>query len=425
MRDYSQQLSRRVESLRLRIENLSPLRSLVTLPPTHDISARQWRLIEAELKLNAARLLRQLNRGASTYLQQSQNRLAAQALNALLGQLELELTKAYTFFDTYMDVLTQRSVPELGALLAGCDVLAHDGLRKNHPALALIEPPLVYCDRGFGASTLREGIRIAGRSVNPMPLVQIPYSRLKEKYNLTSILHEVGHEAMVRLGLRTALPKAFRRALAKAGAPAAIQDLFALWSSEIGPDFWAFCCCGLATAGALREILTLPPPQIFHLSWADPHPMPFLRILLATDWCRQVWGSGIWDDWEEEWKALYPKPLASTEAQEFLVHGLKYLPVIGRVLLRYKFPSLRDKTIPGYFNFTVLAPTELRRRLPAAKQRTLNLKGLSPAAQLAVFRLVKEQGKHTEEQLDEIMKHWLFRLATRRKASHQPFAKEA
>jgi hypothetical protein len=425
MRDYAKQLYRRVESLRLRIENLAALRVLVALPPELDISARQWNLLEAELKVIAARLLSPLNRGARAYLEQSQNRLAAQALNALLGKCELELSKAYTFFDTYMDVLTQRRTPELGRLLAGCDVLAHDGLKKNHPALALIEAPLVYCDRGFGASTLREGIRIAGRSVNPMPLVQIPYSRLKEKYNLTSILHEVGHEAMVRLGLRTALPKAFRQALARAGAPAAIQDLFALWSTEIGPDFWTFCCCGLGAAGALREILALPPQHIFHLSWTDPHPMPYLRILLATDWCRQQWGSGLWDEWEKEWQTLYPLPLASSEAQEFLVQGLKYLPVISRVLLHGRFPSLHGKTIPSYFNFEVLSPIELQRRLPSKQQRTLNLKGLPPAAQLAVFRLVKEQGTLAEAQLDEVMKHWLLRLAVGRKVSHQPVAKEA
>jgi hypothetical protein len=418
MQDYSQQLSRRVESLRLRIENLSALRSLVALPPEHDITARQWNILEAELNVIATRLLRPLDTGARAYLEQSQSRLAAQALNALLGTTELELSKAYTFFDTYMDVLTQRRTPELGPLLAGCDVLARDGIRKDHPALALIEAPLVYCDRGFGASTLRTGICIAGRGVNPMPLVQIPYSRLREKYNLTSILHEVGHEAIVRLGLRTVLPKALRQALAKAGAPAAIRDLFALWSSEIGPDFWTFCCCGLGAAGALREILTLPPPQIFHLSWADPHPMPYLRVLLAIDWCRQMWGSGVWDDWEKEWRALYPLPLASSEAKEFLAQGLKYVPSVSRVLLRGKFPSLRGRTIPSYFNFDALSPVELQRRLPSNQPGTLNLKGLPPATQLAVFRLVKEQGKLSEEQLDEVMKQWLIRLAVHRKASH-------
>ena len=425
MRDYAKQLYRRVESLRVRIENLSALRALVALPPDHDISARQWNILEAELKVIAARLLSQLNTGARAYLEQSQNRLAAQALNALTGMIELELSKAYTFFDTYMDILTQRRTPELGRLLAGCDVLALDGIRKNHPALALIEPPLVYCDRGFGASTLREGIRISGRSVNPMPLVQIPYSRLREKCNLTSILHEVGHEAMVRLGLRTALPKAFRQALERAGAPAAVGDLFALWSSEIGPDFWTFCCCGLAAAGAMREILTLPPSHIFHLSWADPHPMPYLRVRLCFDWCRQMWGSGLWDDWETEWQALYPLPMASSEAKEFLSQGLKYLPVISRVFLRGKFPSLNGKTIPDLFDFAPLSPVELRRRLPSQRQGKLNLRGLSPAGHLAVFRLVKEQSQLSEEQLDEVMKKWLLKLSARQPSSLQSSSLQA
>jgi hypothetical protein len=81
-------------------------------------------------------------------------------LNSVLGHIELELTKAVTFFDTFLDMLTQRLVPRLGALLAGCDILALDALGKEHAALRIIEPPLVFCDRGFGASILREGIHL-------------------------------------------------------------------------------------------------------------------------------------------------------------------------------------------------------------------------------------------------------------------------
>ena len=196
--EHSRSLARKVEAQRIRIEGLSSLREVVSLPPHLDITKRQWQILESELKATETRLIRRLKRGASAYLAQPENVAAARSLNSVLGELELEMTQAFTFFDTFMDILTQRHTPDLGRLLAGCDALALDSIRKPHPALTLVEPPIVGCDRGFGAKTFREYVRFPGGNFNPMPLVQIPYSRMKEKYNLTSVLHEVGHEEIGR-----------------------------------------------------------------------------------------------------------------------------------------------------------------------------------------------------------------------------------
>jgi hypothetical protein len=416
MTNLSRSLQRHVESLRFRAEAFSALRRLVDLPAQNDISKRQWSVIESQLNVVEARLLGRVKAGGRAYLPHAHAPKTARALNALLGRVELELSTAFNFFDTYMDVLSQRHAPSLGPLLAGCDVLAWDGINKDHPALAIVEPPLVYCDRGFGASTLREGIMLPDQIPNPMPLIQIPYSRLREKYNLTSILHEVGHEAMVRLGLVATIPKAFRLALERDGAPQTIQDFFALWSSEIGPDFWTFCACGLAGAGGMREILALPPSQVFRISWTDPHPPPYLRVLLSFDWCRQLWGAGIWDDWEREWLDLYHPGSGPVETQDILRKARQYLPVVSRTLLHTRFAVLNGRALPALFNLSALAPAELHRiERTAARTGALNLGSLNPSAQLAVFRLLRDRGKLKEEAIDQLMKGWLLRLAERRK----------
>lgn len=415
MRNRSAHLQRHVESLRFRIESFSTLRQLVNLRPENDLTNRQWSVIESQLKVVEARLLARLKAGGRAYLPQAHSIKTARTLNSLLGVIELEMSRAFNFFDTYMDVLTQRHTPQLGQLLSGCDVLAWDAINKSHPALAIVEPPLVYCDRGFGASTLREGVMLQRDIPNPMPLIQIPYSRLKEKYNLTSILHEVGHEAMVRLGLISVIPKAFRRALAQAGAPATIQDLYGLWSSEINPDFWTFCGCGLAQAGGIREILALPASQVFRVSWTDPHPPPYIRVLMSFDWCRHVWGSGVWDDWEKEWLELYELNKAPIETRDVLLKARQYLPVISRVLLHAKFQVLNGKALPDLFNLTSLTPSELRRRADRFQGQALDLTGLPASAHLAVFRLLRDRGKLNEETLDQLMSEWLRNLGQRRR----------
>jgi hypothetical protein len=416
MNSLAPSFQKRIDSLRLRIEELSSLRNTVALPPLHDISPKQWSVIESELKTSETRLLRRLKRVSRAHLPHLHNSRAARSLNSLLGEIELEMSKTFTVFDTFMDILTQRHTPELGQLLAGCDVLALSALKKDHPALALIEPPLVFCDRGFGASTLREGIRLPGRGYNPMPLIQIPYSRLQEKCNLTSIFHEAGHEAMVRLEMVKALPEAFREALRRAGAPASIRNLYALWSSEIGPDFWTFGCCGFAEAATIREILALPASYVFRVSWGDPHPPPFLRALISFDWCRQVWGSGLWDDWQQEWLALYPLKDAPSEMRSVLRQAMRYVPIIGRVLLHERFPTLNNRALIDLFHLSEVAPAELRRIAESLKQGALNLKNLSPSTQLATFRYLKEQSPPCEKKLDSVMTKWLVKLGDQKKS---------
>lgn len=400
----------RVSSLRLRIESLSKLRKSVALPEAHDISERQWFVIESELKAVEIRLMRRLKKVTKLYSPQTEKIDSARNFNESLGEIEIEMSKAYTFFDTYSDLLTQRHLLEIGRMLAGCDVLADEAIRKDHPALSVVEPPLVYCDRGFGASTLREGVNLPGRGINPIPLIQIPYSRLKEKCNLTSIFHEAGHEAMVRLNLISTIPEAFNKALKNVGASQLIRDSFRLWSSEIGPDFWTFCLSGIAQAATIREILALPSHQVFRISWGDPHPPPYLRALMSFNWCRQVWGSGIWDDWEKEWLELYPLHDAPVEMRGVISEMRKFVPVIGRVLLKTRFRALGRKPISTLFDLSAIAPANLRNTLKRSAEGKVNLKGLSPAAQLAAFRIYKDEKKIDEEKMDKIMSAWLLKL---------------
>ncbi|MGB7069899.1 MAG: hypothetical protein WBD22_10425 [Pyrinomonadaceae bacterium] len=412
--DHTRTLQRRIDALRVRIEELSSLRTLVSLGPSVDIGRRQWKVLESELNTVEAKLLRRLKNSARAYLSKSGDIAAARLLNKQLGEIELELAKSFAFFDTFMDVLTQRHTPELGRLLAGCDVLALDAIRKPHPALSIVEPPIVACDRGFGARTFREYIRFPGGGYNPMPLIQIPYSRLREKYNLTSILHEVGHEAMVRCGLITALPKALHQGLKKAGAPTDIRDLYVRWTSEIGPDLWSFCASGIAQAGAIREILALPPTHAFRIIWNDPHPPPYIRVLMSFDWCRQVWGSGVWDRWEREWRDLYPLESAPHSAREVIRRSSQFVPIVSRILLKTKFRCLSGKKITDLFNMSILAPTKIQQRIGTADSPRCELRGLPPSAHLAVFRLLKEEATLDEESLDRLMTRWLKGLSKQR-----------
>lgn len=410
-------LRQRYSAALTRAETLATLRKTVSLPAERDLAPRQWAVVESELQVVSVRLQNRLRKAARRYLPATHDPRNARAFNAVIGKIELDMATAFTFFDTYADVLTQRHPPELGRQLAGCDVLAWDALNRDHPALAIVQPPIVYCDRGFGASVAREGIPTPGRGRNPVPLIQIPYSRLKEKYNLTSVLHETGHEAMKRLQLDTELPAVMRARLTRAGASPTIIDRFAMWMAEIGPDFWTFCAAGHAQAAGIKDILALPPAYVFRASPWDPHPMPYLRARLSFEWCRQVWGHGIWDEWDRAWQQLYPLVDAEGPSRSLARTASACLPVVSDVLLTHRFTALNGRRIPDLFNLSLLAPTRIGQIAATAGTGRLDLRPLSPSAQLAVFRTIRDRGNVSEDTIDRMMTGWLEALASTRRTA--------
>jgi hypothetical protein len=412
-------LQKRYESALRRIKFLSSLRTVVGLFENENIDKDQWTAIQLPLAAVENRLISLLKIRGGNYLPFLHIPNVARKMNALLGKIELELTDTIVFFDTYMDILSQRKMPSLGKVLRGCDKLAEDALSINHRIFNELEKPIVSCERGFGALIIRPGATFPGNIKNPVPLIQIPYSRIVTKYDLTSIMHEAGHDGLGRLGMTKILPKVFKMALYNFSAPKQISELYSLWSSEIGPDFWAFCCAGIAQTSSIKELLSLPPNRVFYFSWDDPHPAIYIRVLLSIEWCRQMWGKGEWDYWEKEWDTLYPLKLTSRNA-EILKTCRKFIPVIARALFNTRFSVLDGKKLPSLFDMSLLAPENLERIASTCETGALDLKGLRPCAQLAVFRLMRDKKKFSEEIIDRVMTEWLIKLGEVRQIAVRP-----
>jgi hypothetical protein len=403
-------LRQRYDSMHRKIRILSSLRSILNLSGKENISSRQWAAIDPSLYSVEHQLLFRLNQAGRKLMPFLHLPKAAAKLNEIMGRIDLDLTNAITYFDTYLDILSQRKIPGLGDLLAGCDVIAWDALNKRHPALQIIAPPIVFCDRGFGASIIREGVSFPFKIRNAVPLLQIPYSRLATKHDLTSILHEAGHEAMTRLELERALPMALRRTLREYGAPETVTELYALWTSEIGPDFWTFCNSGMAQTSSIKEMLSLPPGKVFSISLGDPHPAIWIRVLLSIQWCRRQWGHGEWDNWEREWDSFYPLERAPSGMRRTLALCRKYIPEVTETLFTTSFETLNGKRIPDLFNLPALNPSKLERYLAGIKQKKLDLRATSPCTQLSIFRFIRDQKYLGEEEVDRIMTRWLCKL---------------
>ncbi|HVH43415.1 MAG TPA: hypothetical protein VM925_13770, partial [Labilithrix sp.] len=389
------------------IRGLTSLEDVV--PLSRVLTARQRAAVLLPLTSLEARLERDLRRAVGGRAGALGDREERRRLGQDLARIEVALARAYSAFDTYVDILTQRTSPDLGALLRGCDVLALDALQRDHPALASLEPPIVHCDRGYGASVVREGVTFGGGADNAVALIQLPYSRLRDKCNLVSLVHEAGHQALVRLGVLSPLTAALEAGVRRAGGTDEAARAFAGWVSEIGADFWAFCGTGFAQTSTAFEVLAVPYADLVATRPGDPHPPPWLRPLLSVAWCRRAFGPGPWDAWAREWLAMHPLPAGA----QLLREGATLAPAVAAALFETKLAALGDRPMTSLFDLRAVSLRRAERSLRYLSEGRIRLAGLSPLAHLAVFRAARMRRVLTEEALDGLMSRWLHMLAAR------------
>jgi hypothetical protein len=400
----------KIESLQLRAKALQNLRGELALPAERDLRKEQWDALENQLSGVSNGLQKKLRAYTDRFLSESGSKQARQQFVELLGGLEMEVSQSYTFYDTYMDLLTQRLSQPIGQLLKGCDAIANDGLQRGFLADITL-PPLVFCDRGFGAFTCREGVSLLPGVPNPIQFIAVPYARLIEKYNLISIYHEVGHQTLVKLNLVTLMQQVTANEMLKAGAGSTLSHFFANWMKELGPDFWAFCLTGMAQTCSLRDILFMPPAQAMGMHPSQQHPPPYLRLLISVAWCRHLWGKGSWDDWEQAWKEKYPLSQADSISRQLITQAEKFFPLLSRIFFDTKYQKLQNKPLTSLFSLADVAPDRLTAlaTLEATGQEAFAKKPLG--VQLAAFRLIKENRQIKTAELDAAMQQWLIRIA--------------
>ena len=124
-------------------------------------------------------------------------------------------------------------VRPLGGAMVGAGITAraagskglNDALRKDQ-RLGVFGRPLVFLDRGFGASIIRQGVPLPAGGRNTMPLIQIPYSKLATKHNLTSIVHEGWAPGAGRIGTHGASGRGCAGRVVRHGSAAGDQPSF-------------------------------------------------------------------------------------------------------------------------------------------------------------------------------------------------------
>ena len=343
--------------------------AVVTIDDTDNFAAPEaWAHLEKYFNLGLRRSLQ----AAVVRLRTEINGLSAQLVSAqTTEQLQLVRKRLLAFrshyvavettLDFYGDAISTRTNPKLASILRALDLIAARSMDVVLRPLGRETPPaIVYVDKGLGASILRAGVRLwDGGTISPAAAIKITRHNL---YRPTSLIHETGHQVAHLLGWTDEFTSLFRQELAGKAAPEVVEA-WADTSSEVVADIFAFVHCGYGAVAALHDVVAAEDAAVLRCVPGDPHPIPYIRVLLNAEFCRRMFGVGPWDELASAWKEVHQVGRAAASTRAFLEASVMLLPTIADLCLIRRMRAFGGRAIVEMVDPDTVRPDALMRWL--------------------------------------------------------------
>ncbi len=316
-------------------------------------------------------------------------------------------------FDLFNDAVTQRSETEIGVYLSGLDVAAADALR--HQGKFFSAPPvLCYLDRGPGAAIRRARTRLPGGGENPVALIRVPRERMVGHGIASSLVHEVGHQVAALIDLVPSLKSALAKQHAKrTGADKRAWQLFDRWISEIVADFWSVSRIGIGSTLGLMSVVSLPQVFVFRINYDDPHPTPWVRVVLSATLGAGLYPHPQWPEISDVWRQMYPLKGAGPKARGVVQSLQENAPAFVQFLLAHRPKALRGRSLGEVGRLHDRTPESLDRLVNAWGNDPSRLSNTAPCLALAMMGQARTRGSLTPEReaqvVRQLLNYWALR----------------
>jgi hypothetical protein len=327
--------------------------------------------------------------------------------------LRLQFNNVLSQFDLFTEVVTQRSEHGTGVWLSGLDVLAADALRL--PGDYFVSPAIAcYLARGPGAAIRRARTRLPGGASNPIAIVKVPRERMVGHGIASSLVHEVGHQAAALLSLVPSLR--FRLQAVQRGlrpADRAPWVCFESWISEIAADYWSVGLLGIGSTLGLMGVVSLPTIFVFRPSGPDPHPVPWLRVLISCGIGDALYPHPQWAALARLWTSMYPPERLEPGYARTLMRLKAAIPDFVRVLADHQPAALRGRSLRDIMPIRDRRPEHLLELFASWRQRPAAMAQAPPSLVFAAVGQARAAGRVTPEWesrvLGELLTAWAVR----------------
>jgi hypothetical protein len=310
--------------------------------------------------------------------------------------IRLRFNAVLSQFDLFSDVITQRSEHETGVWLSGLDVAASDALRLNGTYFSM--PPIVcYLDRGAGAAIRRVRTRLPGGGENPVAIVRVPRERMIGSAIASSLVHEVGHQGAALLNLVASMRLALNARQQQPG-DTEIWRLYERWISEILADFWSVAHVGVCATLGLMNVVSLPRIFVLRLNPEDPHPAPWIRVLISCAIGDALYPHPQWQRLARLWEAYYPLDGLEPKQRGFFERLRQSVKEFAALLVNHKPASLRGRTLAQAMPVAARQPERLAANWRAWCKNPAAVRKSSPTLVFATLGQAKADRQITPEQ---------------------------
>jgi hypothetical protein len=325
--------------------------------------------------------------------------------------LRLSFQNALAQFDLFSEVITQRSEHDNGVLLSGLDIAAAEALLVPG---RYFEGPPVICSlhRGLGGAIRRARTRLPGGGDNPVALIRIPRERMIGYGIASSLVHEVGHQGAALLQLVESLRAQLRPLRLRTGLRRA-WDLWDRWISEIVADFWSISRIGIGSTLGLVGLVSLPRGFVFRPSQDDPHPMPWVRVLLSCAIGDRLYPDPQWDRLAATWRAMYPITGIRPQLAELVAELRATMPELVTVVVEHRPVRLRGRSLGEVLRNPDLHRAALLRRFADWEAHPGRMDTAPPTLAFAVLGQARASGRLTPERESRLLRRLIASWAVR------------
>lgn len=402
-------LEQEAQGLLNRLAQIRPFVLTETMVLAAALPYRAHRVIERFL-YEGRMALRRRARFFLTWLRGEGRTATAEEQQRRFVIIRLHFNDVLSQFDLFTEVVTQRSEHRTGVWLSGLDRLAADAFELPGPWL---EPPPVVCylARGPGAAIRRARTRLPGGQSSPVAIIRVPRERMVGYGIGSSLVHEVGHQAAALLGLVESLRRDLRRRSGNATAP-----VWGTWErtvSECVADFWSVAKLGISSTLGLLAVVSLPRYFVFRESGDDPHPMPYLRVLLSATIGETLYPHPQWQQLIQAWRAYYPTNTLTDEQRLSIDRLEASLPDMAALLADHRPPSLSGRRLADVMPLSERRPDRLMALHHAWGDDLSVLARQPPSLVFAVIGQARIAGQITPAKENEVLSNVLSTWAVR------------
>lgn len=316
--------------------------------------------------------------------------------------LRMSFQNALSQFDLFSEVITQRSESDNGVLLSGLDVAAAEAL--HIPGRPFNGPPVVCSlHRGLGGAIRRARTRLPGGGDNPVALIRIPRERMIGYGVASSLVHEVGHQGAALLGLVESL-RAELRHRRPTGPMRHAWELWDRWISEIVADYWSISKIGIGSTLGLIGLVSLPRGFVFRPPDEDPHPMPWIRVLLSSAIGDRLYPDPQWRRLTDTWRAMYPLSGLRPEIVRTIAQLEATMPDFITILIDHRPARLRGRTLGEVLRSAYLQPSALLARFAAWEAEPAQMVKAPPTLAFAVLGQARASGRIAPEREARVLR---------------------